>query len=593
MDSRKGAYENGVFVSGAARLLDLSGSRSLPIGNSVFSLAAEKSVVVDKSLLIADILRSGSTATLFCRPRRFGKSLNLSMLQAFFEAPNESDPSYVDSTPVFSRMAIWEEDEGSFRTHHGTYPVVRMSFGNTKSLTWTESREMIAECVRLEATRHRYLLASSKLSVEEKALLSTLMEGAASDGELAASLLNLTIWLFKHHGNRAVVLIDEYDAPVMTGYDQGYYQEVVMFMKRWLTGAVKDNSALAFAVLTGVQRISKESIFSDLNNLVVNTALNVASDERFGFTEAEVGALSEYLGASRGLAEARAWYDGYRFGGVDIYNPWSVLNYIQSGCVPDVYWGNTSSNAVLGDLTGRSDARTLQRLYDLMEPGGTVDESLDLSVVFPDGERASKALWSMLYLAGYLTTDDTAFPNNTRRRRPLRIPNAEIRELYRTEILERFTQVAGGRDHLDELHEAFGAGNAESVAAAFESILVDSASYFDLTSENSYHMLMLGLLFGMPGYNDPLSNRESGRGRFDILLVPCEGSAKPVVVIELKYARKAFSGELSDVAEEALVQIRGRDYARAAVNDSTQVYCYGIACSGKAVAVVLEEVPRD
>lgn len=204
-----------------------------------------------------------------------------------------------------------------------------------------------------------------------------------------------------------VVLIDEYDAPVMAAHESGCYDEVVSFLKRWLTGALKSNDALAFAVLTGVQRISKESIFSDLNNLQVDTPLNVASDERFGFTQAEVEALAEYVGSASSVSQAREWYDGYRFGDVDVYNPWSVLNYFGNGCAPDVYWGNTSSNSVLGGLVSGADDKMLKRLYALAEPDGAVRAPLDTRVVFSDLAVAPQAVWSMLYLAGYLTTDDT------------------------------------------------------------------------------------------------------------------------------------------------------------------------------------------
>lgn len=581
-------YRDGVFRMGNVRVLDLSGSRTLPLGNSDFRSAVRDSVVVDKSLLVADLFRSGSKATLFCRPRRFGKSLNLSMLHCYFEMAPADSPAEAPENDVFASMAIWDEDAGAFRKHHRAYPVIHLSFNNTKAQTWYEGRRSIEENIVGEYLRHGYLAESTALSQEERALFSRIAGSHGEDELPTNSLLLLSRLLFQHHGQRTVILIDEYDAPVMSASANHYYREAVTFMKMWLTGALKDNSALAFAVLTGVQRISKESIFSDLNNLDVNTSLNVLSDERYGFTGDEITALAAYLDASAAIDEVRAWYDGYRFGNVDVYNPWSVVNYFQKGCVADVYWGNTSSNSVLGDLVRRRDAATEQKLYALMEPGGVVREPLNLSVVFPDeSEVAPGALWSMLYLAGYLTTNDIETPNNTRIRRALRIPNAEIRELYRTEIIERFSSIAGSRDRLFAFHEALTAGDAAAVAHELENILLYSASFFDLASENSYHMLVLGLLFGMEGYQDPLSNRESGRGRFDICVLPQAGQERPTIILELKFAKKADRNALESLARSALEQIEDKAYVPQTTQGHDPLLRYGIAASGKTVAVAV------
>ena len=577
-------YENGIYRVGDVRLSDLSGRKRLPIGNSTFITTVQNSVFIDKSMLIADVLDGPFTATLFCRPRRFGKSLNLSMLHRFLEIPSPSDPAAMDTTPLFSGLAIWEGEEGYYRQHHGAYPVIRFSFNDTKGLEWETSYGMIAANIAAEYGRHRYVLEGD-VPENERATFERILSQSASEAEVRSSLVLLSHMLFRHHGARVVILIDEYDAPVMAGYTYDYYTEVVDFLKGWLTGALKDNEALAFACLTGVQRISKESIFSDLNNLGVNTALNVVSDERYGFTDAEVAALAQYLGRGDAMAEARRWYDGYRFGAVDVYNPWSVLNFFQSGCVPDVYWGNTSGNGVLGDMVAGADADTLASLYALMEPGGAVEAPLDLSVVFPDLGVRPEALWSMLYLAGYLTTDDTSFPNDVDKLRLLKIPNQEVAKLYRGEIIERFALAAGGRDRLRELHRALVAGDAGVVASELESVLLRNASAFDLTSENSYHMLLMGLLFGVPGYGDPRSNREAGRGRFDIQLVPSAVSA-PLVTVELKWAREAGAEQLAALADEALAQIADRAYDS---EGDGRIVRYGIAFSGKSVAVAVED----
>lgn len=288
-----------------------------------------------------------------------------------------------------------------------------------------------------EFQRHSYLEESAALSSFERDLFARLAQGRAAAGEVSQSPLTLSRLLTKHHKSRTVILIDEYNAPIMAAYTHGYYSEAVDFLKSWLTGALKGNDSLAFACLTGVQRISKESIFSDLNNLTVNTSMSVAPDERYGFTQKEIEALAEYLGHTEGVKEAKRWYDGYRFGAIDVYNPWSVLNYFRDHCTADVYWGNTSSNSVLATLLEQADEHTTEQLFALMQPGGAIEAPLDLSAVFPDIGTREEVLWSMLYLAGYLTTNDVELPNNKRLPRTLRIPNREIAELYRTEITER------------------------------------------------------------------------------------------------------------------------------------------------------------
>ncbi|WP_165247302.1 AAA family ATPase [Adlercreutzia sp. ZJ141] len=591
MGESSGLYKDGIFRKGKVRISDLAGRKMLPIGNSNFATVVENSVFIDKSMLIADVLDSGSSVTLFCRPRRFGKSLNLNMLQRFFEAEVPGYPLPVDIPALFGNLAIWDADSGRYQIHAGAYPVIRYSFNDVKQQAWSNAREAIAANIAAEYRRHEYLGESDRLSAVEKELVLRLASGEGEDAEVQKSLATLSQMLFKHHGRRVVVLIDEYDAPVMAGYTYGYYAEVVGFLKGWLTGALKDNDALAFAVLTGVQRITKESIFSDLNNMTVNTALDTASDERYGFTQAEVDALAEYLGCKNCVTEAGYWYDGYRFGNTDVYNPWSTLNYFRSGGKADVYWGNTSSNAVLGDMVRSADDRLLGKLYGLLEPGGTVREPLDLGIVFPDVGLRKRALWSMLYLAGYVTTDDTGSPNRTDILRALRIPNREIGLLFQGEVIERFAEMAGGRDRLDDLHAALMRGEEALVEEELERILLDSASFFDLVNENSYHMLVLGLLFGIPYYGRPQSNREAGRGRFDIQIVPDNPKRAPLITIEIKYARPETLSEegLRELAKEALAQVADRAYDGWAVNSVGNLR-YGIAFSGKAVAVAGDRI---
>lgn len=592
-------HGGGVWAAPGARIIDRAGRHMLPIGRDGFEPAAEASVLVDKTMLIADVLDSGYTATLFCRPRRFGKTLNMTMLKAFLETP----PDGRSRAQLFEGTCVWEAEGGRYREHQGAYPVVHLSFRAAKGDSWEQAHGALRELVAAEARRHDYLLESPSMTRDDRDRLSRLIAGTSSDPELAGSLLFLTRCLRRHHGRGVVVLLDEYDAHITAAYSApggGYYREAVSFLRGWLTGALKDGGeALAFACLTGVQRISKESVFSDLNNLVVSTALDSLFDERYGFTDAEVEALSAYLGHRDRMAELREWYDGYRFGGTDVYNPWSVLNYLDRDCSADVYWGNTSGNAVIGDLVRGADEETLEQVYGLLEPDGVVWAPLDLGTVFPEEGLAGDALWSMLYLAGYLTTEDTALPNDSVSLRPLRIPNREIARLFRGEIVERFAAISGGRARVSRLHSALVAGDEQGVAAAIGRIARDSASSFDLVSENSCHMLLLGLLFGMSGYSDPVSNRERGLGRPDIRLSPESSPTsrhlvsrlRPLVTIELKFARDATDEELALLARDALGQIAERGYDEGPLPpEATGHIRWGIAFSGKRVAAACERV---
>ena len=602
------ACGDGIWKAPGARIIDRTGRKMLPIGRDSFVVAAEGSVVVDKTMLIADVIDSGYSVVQFCRPRRFGKTLNMRMLQAFFELPSASDPTARDRAPLFHGTEVWEANDGYYRQYQGVYPTVYLNLNTVKKLTWEAAHGTLCNIMRMEYARFGYLAQSSRLNEPQKALYSRMVEGEASPAELADSLEALCRMLYSHHGTPVALLVDEYDAPVMAGYTNGYYREVVDFLKGWLTGALKGGGDfLAFSCLTGVQRISKESIFSDLNNLQASTALGDEFDERYGFSEAEVAALASYLGYDLSyMEEARLWYDGYRFGDADIYNPWSILNYLKQDCTPDVYWGNTSGNSVIGQLMHASDEETMQKVYALFEPGGYVLAPIDLRAVFPDDSRpiAPGMLWSMLCLAGYLTTPDTKLPNNVTIRRRLRIPNKEIASVYRSELIERYARAAGGRDRLSAFHEALVAGDAETVCSQLEVIPRDDASCYDITSENSAHMLMLGLCFGLPGYADPRSNKEAGYGRFDIQVEPSDTAVesfsfekpacRPLLTLELKYLPKGdapagetdLSDRLDTLAHEALEQIARNAYDAGKLPDAASGRLrWGLALSGRHVAL--------
>jgi hypothetical protein len=413
-----------------------------------------------------------------------------------------------------------------------------------------------------------------------------MVAGEPAPGDLASSLRFLTELLHRHHGREAVVLIDEYDAPITSALALGAYKEAVAFVRPFLSGALKTNDSLACGVLTGVQRVSKESIFSGLNSVDVSTPLNQESDERFGFTQAEVGALAGYLGHPESVPVLKEWYDGYRFGNADIYNPWSVLSFFAKGRVAQPYWTNTSGNSILGEALASPDADVRARMVDLLEPGATVDAPVDPNVAYGELSSRPGGVWSVLYMSGYLTTDDTGGPATMRRRRPLRVPNREVLEAYRDEVAGRAV-AAAGESNRDRLCLALEEGDEKGVVEALDEIARNSASVYDLTCEGDWHMLVLGLLIDMAGYASVRSNREAGYGRFDVQALPKEASLQtPVLTLEFKFEKDAGEDRLASLTREALAQIESRAYDAEYAN-APRVR-WGIACAGKHVAAACE-----
>lgn len=563
-------------------IVDMSGLRILPIGTDNFLDAVERGVYVDKSSLVADLLDSGYKATLFCRPRRFGKSLAMSMLRRFFEAPMGG--KIPDSRPIFEQLAVWGRGE-RYRAEQGRYPVVAISLGDCGGLAWEECRAAIARHMVAEFRRHRYATELPGMDPDDRGRYLLMCKGVSAE-DLPGSLSFLVRALSDaHEGSGTVVLIDEYEHPVTQGHLRGYRNEAVAFMRDWLTGALKSNESLRLACLTGVQHVSRESIFSGLNNLAVNTPMSERFTEGFGFTEEEAARLAEHVGRSASVAEMRDWYDGYSFGGAPVYNPWSVLNYLDQG-IAQVYWVNTADNGVIGRLFERADSEQLAKLWGLAS-GGEVVEPLNLNTVFADLDRDPAAMWGQLYLAGYVTTDDVAFPNDAGRPRRLRIPNREVAEVYRQEICRRAMRGAGVAPvRALALRQALPAGDAGAFVHEMDAVLQGVPSYYDLSTENAYHMLLAGLLYDMQEYRAPLSNRESGEGRPDILLVPeLEGlSTLPAVVIEVKRAQSAEG--LREAAERGVEQARLRGYA--ADLPGKGALLWGVAFCGKACAAICE-----
>lgn len=574
------------LTEGAPHIVDNAGRGVMPVGIESFVDVLEGFVYVDKTLVVRDLVdRRG--VTLFCRPRRFGKSTTMRMLRAFFELPVED--VIEDRRGLFENLAIWEQDE-RYRAECGAHPVIYLGLSDCGCGSYEESLAAIAQQMANEVMRHRYLLDSPALMSFEKARLERIAAGEAPLRELRISLTQLSELLRRHHkGAQTVILIDEYDTPINDGYVNGYRSEMLDFYRTWLSGALKGTDALYCAALTGVLRVSQESIFSELNNVVVNTSLDEEYGEAFGFTRDETLALAAHVGMADRFDEMARWYDGYHMGGTEVFNPWSVIRFLRSG-VAQPYWTNTSRNGIVRDLIARADEEVTVELATLSS-GGAVAKTLDLRTVFDNLATNPEAVWPQLYQAGYVTTVDTGASNDVKRVRCLRVPNYEVSELFEAELIDRSVRMAGGDTNLRALHRALAAGDTASFAAVLRRILLDSPSYHDLRGERDYHVLMLGLLYAVPGYRPATSNRESGDGRCDVLLEPLPERAGelPVVAMELKHVAPTKEGSASDEAlertarEVALAQARRLEYGHGLAG--TGITLWGIAFSGKHVAI--------
>ncbi len=596
------------------KVIDRSGNRRMPVGVADFADAIQNCVVIDKSKLIADVATRGAKVTLFCRPRRFGKSLAMSMLRYYFEKPVEGIRTRA-YPGLFDGLAVMDAAPEVLAMHQA-HPVIFLTLAQVEGADWEETRDALAMVMADEYGRHRYLLEGDTLAGDQRGYFHRVLSAQEPESDLRYTLSRLCGFLGTYYGVPPVILIDEYDCPIISAHnedkkhDKGYYDACIRFMRMWLGRALKAGTDYQLACLTGVQRVSHESIFSGLNNVDVDTALNHLYREGFGFVDAEVEELLAYVGRPDTMDEVRTWYDGYNFGGEGVYNPWSVINYVRSGFQPGSYWSNTSGNAILKDLVANADAQTREQVVELAD-GRSVEHELNLGTVFGDMRTNPEAVWSQLFLAGYLTTDDVWNPDAARAVRPMRIPNHEVRESYRIEIVDRARAISGGRGNLERLQDAVVAGDLEAFGEALDQVLGHAASFHDLTLEESYHDLLLGLLYQVRGYRYVRSNREEGLGRFDLRLDPLPENVGrlPVVVVEAKRlspkVARGVGGEglqkvLAPLAAEGLAQAKRLGYARSCAEgpgeepDGTiapaQALAWGIAFRGKTFYAACERL---
>ena len=569
------------FING--RGYKMAGLKKLPIGIENFEeMRREDFYYVDKSHVIEQLLTQWGKVNLFTRPRRFGKSLNMSMLQSFFEIGK--DKTLFDGLRISDNQELCEKYQGKF-------PVVSVSLKGINGATYEEARRFLIKTINEEARRLSVLSDSTELDETDHELLTQLKKKEMTNDSLVYSIRELTELLEKHYGRKVIVLIDEYDVPLAKANENGYYDEMVLLIRNLFENALKTNNSLKFAVLTGCLRIAKESIFTGLNNFKVYSITDKSFDETFGFTDAEVRELLRYYGQEKYYETVKEWYDGYRFGNVDVYCPWDVINFCSDhladpGLEPKNYWANTSGNSVIShfiDSVGKPQKLTRMELEQLVN-GGIVQKEINFELTYKELYSSIDNLWSTLFMTGYLTQRGEPSGN----RYNLVIPNREIRNIITNHILKMFKEnVKDDGKTVSDLCDALLNQNPEKVELIFTEYMKKTISIRDTfarkpTKENFYHGLLLGIL-GFKENWSVMSNRESGDGFGDILIRIEDEDVG--IVIEVKYAD---DGNLQGECEKALQQIIDIRYTEALEQEGIHtIIKYGIACYRKKCKVLM------
>lgn len=552
----------------------------LPVGIDNFEkIRRNNFYYIDKTRLVEQALHNWSEVTLFTRPRRFGKTLGMSMLRSFFEIG--TDKSLFDGLYISQNKALCDE-------HMGKYPVIFLTLKGVEGLTFTDAKMMLKSILSTEMDRHYYLKTSEALTAEDKAYFVKMLTG--TDENINDSLRKLSQLLYKHYGKKVVILIDEYDVPLDKAYQNGYYHEMVSLIRGLFGQALKTNDYLQFAILTGCLRISKESIFTGLNNFKVLSIMDTRFDEQFGFTDSEVEELLAAYNLDSHFTEIKEWYDGYHFGNADVYCPWDVINYVdllrfEPTAKPQDFWSNSSGNALVRSFIDKADVQTKDEIERLIA-GEYIEKEISQELTYDEIDKSIANLWSVLFTTGYLTKQGVTDDGKVR----LSIPNREIKNLFIKKIREWFSDTtANDGKTLEQFCNAFVDKDTEKIEELFGDYLWNTISIRDTAvakdkKENFYHGILLGLL----GYKASWlikSNTESGTGYSDILVeVPKNRTG---IVIELKYAE---NGDMDAACDEALKQIEEKSYLDKLKQDGMRNFIkYGIACFKKDCKVVVSE----
>lgn len=554
-----------------------SANLPLPIGISEYRLASSEYYYVDKTLLIKDFIDERPKVSLFTRPRRFGKTLNMDMLRTFFEKSNE------DTSVYFRDKKIWACGR-KYQDYQGKYPVVFITFKDIKKETWEETYSKIVQTITLEFKRHSELADSTYISDSD--YYKSIINGEIDEDLFDSSLMMLSKMLHEHHGIAPIIIIDEYDTPIQQGYMCGFYDKVILFMRNLFSGAFKDNNHLSYGFMTGILRVAKESIFSGLNNLKINSILDNRYSEYFGFTPEEVREIAQYYKAVEKYDEICEWYDGYRFGKTEIFNPWSVINYFNNEMEPRAFWQSTGSNDIIGEILSEATEDIYERLNALLQ-GKTILTYIDTGVIYPQIKSNPSSIYSFLLVAGYLKVvkSDPSFNGDFICEAAL--PNKEIAFVYNKEILQKLNYIIPQATSI-AIQEAIYSGDSERFRKLLGRLLLQSVSCYDTAGETFYHGLILGLCAMLDNRYLISSNRESGIGRYDIQLMP-KSIRLPGVLIELKATKDG--SDLKELSQKALQQIEERQYDTEMRSKGVdQILKYGVAFGGKQVEVAFSDL---
>lgn len=545
--------------------------KPLPIGISDYVRDQSDYYYVDKTMLIKEFLDQKPLVSLFTRPRRFGKTLNMDMLRVYFEKTDE------DTSKYFKDKDIWKCGE-VYRMHQGKYPVIFLTFKDVKFDSWQATVEKIKLLLQEEYGRHQELLSSDRISDYEKEFFNKVLSATENEVELSSSLEKLSKMLATHYGKAPIIIIDEYDTPIQEGYSKDFYDEIISFMRNFFSGAFKDNKNLSYGILAGC-------VFSELNNLTVNSVMDEAYDRYFGFTNEEVSEMLDYYGVTEKESELQEWYDGYLFGNEEIYNPWSVINYISKGCVPQAYWVNTGKNEILEDVLKVADEDVTEKLYSLIL-GDKVLARIDQNVVYCSLTDDPANIYSLLLVAGYLKTTTKELQADGSYLCQVSIPNKEIASVYKSEVLAHLMQIgAVSRTTADKIAESLFLNDYAKLEKAIAEYMDKAISFYDTASESFYHGLVLELIAMMESQYKIKSNRESGKGRFDICLMPRDDN-HPGMIMELKWKKNLDDNELALLADEAISQIDSMEYDSEMKSEGIEkILKFGIAFSGKRVCI--------
>lgn len=547
-------------------------NKSLPIGVSDFKLATTGYYYVDKTLMIRDFLDKKPMVSLFTRPRRFGKTLNMDMLRVFFEKTNE------DTSVYFKDKQIWQCGD-YYTKHQGQYPVIFLTFKDVKSMTWEETFQKIRRLISLEFIRHNELETSSVLTAYEKEQYHLLAGDSGDEVDCQMGLQLLSLLLHKHYGRECIIIIDEYDTPIQQGHTCNFYPEIVNFMRNFFSGGLKDNPHLAFGFLTGILRVAKESIFSGMNNLKTYSILDDGYSSYFGFTEKEVKDMLRYYGKDDKYNELSEWYDGYRFGNTEIFNPWSVINYISDNCFPKAFWQSTGSNEIIGEIIQAATPEITKDLYKLL-CGEKIAAYIDTGVIYPEVQNNPYSIYSFLLVAGYLKVANIYPQSDGNFMCDVAIPNKEITFVYEKEVLNRTNQ----NSLAISISQAIFSKDTQKLQALLEDFMVKNISSIDGANEGFYHGMMLGLCAILGNRYKIRSNRESDLGRFDIQLMPLT-KGMPGFIFEFKHTKDEHT-DLSALADSALQQIETKKYdTELRDNGVNSIIRIGIAFRGKSAVV--------